>query len=168
MSSRLAAAAALALTALVVVSGCRPKTESAPPPETADAAPAATTAAQPTPEPTSAAVAPAARPAVAGAPAYAAIYPGGELDGAPTAASGAAGDGGLVTYVTEARPDDVIAFYKERAEAAGLASTAGMNQGEARAYGASEPGDAGASLQVVASPTTEGETSVQLSWSEGG
>ena len=168
MTSRLAAVAAFALIATVVVSGCRPKTDSAEPaPATAAVAapPVVAPAVVATPTP---AAAPSAEPALPGAPVYAAIYPGGELDGAPTSASGSAGDGGMVTYTTEAKPDAVIAFYRERAEDAGLASTAGMNQGDARAYGASGPGAAGASLQVVASPTEAGETSVQLSWSEGG
>lgn len=165
--SRLAVLAALALAA----AACRPAAESAEPaPDAPNAAAPATAVAAP-----SVAAAPAVvvanvepRPPLPGAPAYAAIYPGGEIEGAPTTASGAAGDGGLVTFTTEASPDAVVAFYKSRAEAAGLTSTLGMNQGDARAYGAAGIGDAGASLRVVASPASEGETSVQLSWSEGG
>jgi hypothetical protein len=43
----------------------------------------------------------------------------------------------------------------------------GMNQGDARAYGAAG-GPAGATnIHVVAAPGEGGETSVQLSWSEG-
>ena len=54
-----------------------------------------------------------------------------------------------------------------RAEEAGLTSVMGMNQGDARAYGAAG-GQAGATnLQVVAAPGAGGETSVQLSWSAG-
>ncbi len=71
-----------------------------------------------------------------------------------------------MTYTTEADPDAVIAFYRSHAEQAGLESTMAMNQGEARAYGATDA-DGGANLQVVASPAEEGPTSVQLSWSAG-
>ena len=78
-----------------------------------------------------------------------------------------AGPGGLVTFTTPASPDDVVAFYRERAEAAGLRSVTGMNQGEARAYGAAGDRVDGPSLQVVAAPTEAGDTSVQLSWSAG-
>lgn len=168
MMSRLAALAALALAA----AACHPANQPAEPapdaPTAAATTPAAPTSAAAAAAPSVAATAVEPRPPLPGAPAYAAIYPGGELDGSPTAASGSAGDGGLVTFTTEASPDAVVAFYKSRAEAAGLTSTLGMNQGDARAYGAAGAGADGASLQVVASPASEGETSVQLSWSEGG
>ena len=41
-------------------------------------------------------------PALPGAPAYAALYPGAELDGRPTIGAGDAGAGGLVTFRTSA------------------------------------------------------------------
>lgn len=107
------------------------------------------------------------RPAAAiiateGAPEFAAVYPGGVVDGAPVAGTVEDASGGLVTYLTEAAPETVIAFHRERAEAAGLTSVMAMNQGEARAYGAATDQN---NLQVVASPTPDGRTSVQLSWS---
>lgn len=108
-----------------------------------------------------------AAPAIEGAPTFAALYPGAEADGAPIAANGPSGPGGLITFSTDADPESVVAFYRQRAERAGLASIMAMNQGEARAYGAAAPGDRGASLQVVASPAEDGQTSVQLSWSAG-
>ena len=111
---------------------------------------------------------PASAPAVraaAGAPAFVVLYPGGALEGEPVLATGPAGPGGLVTYVAEAQPEEVIAFHRQKAEAAGLSSVMAMNQGEARAYGAA--GDR-TNLQVVASPMTGGRTSVQLSWSAAG
>ena len=89
------------------------------------------------------------------------------MDGQPLAAGGEAGPGSLVTFTTTASPDEVVAFYRERAEKAGLRSVAGMNQGETRAYGAAADAVNGASLQVVATPTETGETSVQLGWSAG-
>ncbi|WP_404418384.1 hypothetical protein [Brevundimonas vesicularis] len=109
----------------------------------------------------------ASAPAANGAPAFAALYPGAKVDGQPLAGDGEAGPGALVTFTTTASPDDVVAFYRERAEKAGLRSVAGMNQGETRAYGAAADAADGPSLQVVAAPTETGETSVQLGWSAG-
>jgi len=98
-------------------------------------------------------------------PAFAAVYPDAEVEGEPLMAMGEAGPGGVVTFVTEAEPDAVIAFYRQRAEAAGLATMMSMNQGEARAYGALKQAN-GASVNVVAAPAEE-RTSVQLTWSAG-
>lgn len=100
------------------------------------------------------------------APPFAVLYPGATLDAPAVTASSAAGPGGLATYTTEAGVDAVIAFHRAQAEAAGLSSAMAMNQGEARAYGAANPGS-GASLQVVASATGADTTSVQISWSAG-
>jgi hypothetical protein len=115
------------------------------------------------------AAAPPAAPATAikGAPAFAALYPGAQTDAAPVTASGPDGPGGIVTFTTDATPDAVIDFYRQRAEKAGLSPIMAMNQGEARAYGASARTEKGASLQVVAAPDEDGLTSVQLSWSDG-
>jgi len=109
----------------------------------------------------------AVAPIAEGAPAFAVLYPGGEIQAPPTLASGPAGPGGLVAFQTDADPETIVAFYRERAEAAGLSSVMAMNMGEARSYGAAKA-DAGANLQVVASPSEDGKTSVQLSWSAGG
>ncbi len=107
-----------------------------------------------------------AEPLVVGAPAFAVLYPGGAVEGEPTTTEGPAGSGRLVTFTTDADPEAVVAFYRQRAEAAGLASVMSMNQGEARAYGAVHSAD-GARVEVVASPEETGLTSVQLSWSAG-
>lgn len=135
--------------------------------ETAAAAtPAPTETVVPAPASTPAEPAPTGTAAAPDAPAFAVLYPGATIEGPAVTASGPAGPGGMVTYTTEADPDAVIAFHRARAEAAGLATSMAMNQGEARAYGAAKPA-VGAVLQVVASPTEAGETSVQLSWSAG-
>lgn len=102
---------------------------------------------------------------VAGAPDFAALYPGATLQGDPVVAAGPDGPGGLATYLTNADPEAVIEFHRSQAERAGLSSVMAMNQGDARAYGAAR---AQSSLQVVAAPTPDGLTSVQLSWSAGG
>lgn len=100
-----------------------------------------------------------------GTPAFAEIYPGARLEGNATTAAGAQGQGGMVTFTTEDAPDQVIAFYRTRAQSAGLSDMMALNQGAVQGYGAGRQAD-GASLNVVASPV-EDRTSVQLTWSAG-
>ncbi len=119
-------------------------------------------------EAASATPSPAARPAgPAGMPAFAAVYPGSEVSGSPTVANGPDGAGGIISFTTAADPDTVVAYYRQQAEAAGLSSTMGMNQGKARAYAAMAADNPATSLRVVADPLDDGVTSVQLTWSTG-
>lgn len=113
-------------------------------------------------------VAPAARPAAPDAPVFAVVYPGGSVDGPATMAQSPAGPGGILTFTTDASPDTVVAFYRQRAEAAGLTTIASMSQSGASAYSAGD-GAAGQGklLSVVATPVDDGPTSVQLSWAAG-
>lgn len=106
------------------------------------------------------------RAADPGAPTWAALYPGAEVTTPPVTGGDGATAGGLVAFTTPASPEQVIDFYRKRAEAAGLVSASAMSQGEARAYAASDAKGSGADLQVVASPVDD-VTSVQLSWSAG-
>lgn len=170
---RIVAVIALACAA-VLPAACGPQGDSAaeaPSPATAAAASDAasvevseTTASAPTAA--TAAAAGTAAPAAPDAPAFAVLYPAATLDAPAVISNSPTGPGGLATYSTEAAPDAVIAFHRERAEAAGLTSTMEMNQGEARAYGATSR-DGGKTLSVVASATEDGPTSVQLTWSAG-
>lgn len=144
----------------VIAAACSPAPE-AKPAETDAAAPIPAAA-----EAAEAALVPA-QPAAPNAPAFAVLYPNARVDGAPTLADGAGGPGGIVAFTVDASPDQVVAFYKQRAEAAGLTSVMGMNQGDTRAYAASGPQAADAALQVVASPKDGGGASVQLTWSAG-
>ena len=123
-------------------------------------------AAAPATEAPAAALVPA-QSAAPGAPAFAVLYPGARVDDAPTLADGVGGPGGIVAFTVDANPDQIVAFYKQRAETAGLASVMGMNQGDTRAYGAAGSGESGAALQVVASPAEGGGASVLLTWSAG-
>lgn len=168
MIRRLAASAAVVSLCLITValSGCdgskAPKTpETATKPATQVAEGPPTAATPPGPE-----VAPKAEAGtiVAGAPAFAVLYPGAELDGQPTLPGGRA-EGGIVTFRTAASPDQVVEFYRAKAEGAGLRSVTGMNQGDARAYGAAGGAANDVTLQVVAAPGEDDQTSVQLSWS---
>lgn len=161
--------AAVAVAFTVGLTGCDGRSEAAPEIE-ASAATQGTLPAdgvavvQAAPE---SAIAVADAAAIDGAPAFAALYPGAQADGPATVASGPTGPGGLITFTTDAAPDAVVAFYRQRAEASGLAPVMAMNQGEARAYGAAARQENGASLQVVAAPGEGGLTSVQLTWSAG-
>jgi hypothetical protein len=153
--------AAAASAMILGLAACGQAPEAAPEPKAAlaeaSAGPAVAVAATP-PTPATTAT---------GAPAYSEIYPGGQVQDGAGAASGASGPGRIVTFTTAAAPDQVVAFYKQRAEAAGLHSVMAMDQGDAKAYGAAGRNGSGASLQVVAAPTEGGETSVQLSWNAG-
>lgn len=166
MTVRLAVSAAVVLFCLT---GCG-RGADAPAPSDASAQtppPAAAPASTPAPVPSAPATATAAAPIVPGAPAFAVLYPGAELDGPPTVADGEDGPGGLATFRTTATPDAVVDYYRQQAEAAGLRSVIGLNQGEARAYGAAGEGSDGATLHVVAATDDGAATSVQLSWSAG-
>jgi hypothetical protein len=164
---RIVAAIAL-MCAAVLPAACDSRSDSPAPAEPSEAAePAESPAVAAAPSvPATPVPAAAGEAAVPGAPAFAALYPGAVLDAPAVTASGAAGPGGLATYTTDADPDAVIAFHRAHAEAAGLSSAMAMNQGEARAYGATSA-DGDKNLQVVASATEAGPTSVQISWSAG-
>ncbi len=158
--------AAAALTATLAAAGCGPgpAPDAAAPDEAAiDTARAAPEAAAP-----AAATTAAPQPAAPGAPVFAVVYPGGIVSGPATVAQGPDGPGGILSFTTDAAPETVIAFYRQRAEAAGLASVMAMNQGEARAYGAAAEDGSGKLLRVVATPVENGPTSVQLDWTAGG
>ena len=155
--------AAAALMAAMALAGCsQAPADEAPAAEAVAAANAAAPAAAAPVE--SAAV---ARPAAPGAPAFAVVYPGGTVGGPATVARGPDGPGGILSFTTEASPDSVIAFYRRHAEAVGLASVMAMNTGETRAYGAAAEDGSGKLLHVVATPSEDGPTSVQLDWTNG-
>jgi hypothetical protein len=151
--------AMVAVGLTVAIAGCENRTAA---PETP--APTATTPAT-TPAPAAPAVSKTVAHASGAVPDFAAVYPDGQVEGDPLTAGGDAGPGGVVTFLTDATPDTVVAFYRERAEAAGLATMMSMNQGDARAYGALRQAN-GATVNVVAAPL-DGKTSVQLTWSAG-
>jgi hypothetical protein len=161
---RLVAAIALACAA-VLPAACNPDSDAPAAAETPEASARPEVAAAPA-APATPAPAMAGEPAAPGAPAFAALYPGAVLDAPAVTATSPAGPGGLATYTTDADPDAVIAFHRAHAEAAGLSSANVMEQGDARAYGATSA-DGDKNLQVVASATEAGPTSVQISWSAG-
>lgn len=164
--------ATVAVTLALGLGACDGRSEAAPDADlVADAASSPVSAEAPMAAPAAvAAAAPPsgdAQPASDDAPIFAALYPGAQIDGPAAQATGPAGAGGMITFTTEAAPDAVVAFYRERAEAAGLAPVNSMNQGAARAYSAASRKADGPMLEVVAAPGEGGLTSVQLSWSAG-
>lgn len=159
--------AATALVAAMALAGCSPPAEKAAPAAAEAAAETAPKAAPPAAAAPAESPADAAAPAAPGAPAFAVVYPGGIAQGPVTVARGPDGPGGILSFTTEATPDAVVAFYRQRAEAAGLASVMAMNTGEARAYGAAAGDGSGKLLHVVATPVEGGPTSVQLDWTNG-
>ena len=162
--------AATAVTAAMVLAGC---SEREPAAEADAAGDVAVEAAAPATEaPAEARLAPpagaAATPAAAGAPDFAVIYPGAELKGPATVAQGPSGPGGIVQFTTDADPEAVIAFYRQRAEAAGLKQINSMNSGDAQAYSAGDGATGrGQLLQVIATRVEGGPTDVQLDWTTG-
>lgn len=157
-------------TALVVVCGalaaCGGDNEPKAPAASETAAPAAAPEAVEAAPATNAVV--TATPAAPNAPDFAVLYPDATPVGPATMARGPVGAGGILTFTTEADPDAVVAFYRERAEATGLVTIASMNQGGARAYSAGDGANGtGKLLSVVATPGEGGPTNVQLSWTAG-
>ena len=157
--------AATALMAALAMAGCSQAPADEVPAAAAEAAPAADAAAPAAAAPATAAG--AATPAAPGAPAFAVVYPGGAAQGPATVARGPDGPGGILSFTTDATPDAVVDFYRQRAEAAGLASVMAMNTGDARAYGAAASDGSGKLLRVVATPVADGPTNVQLDWTAG-
>jgi hypothetical protein len=93
-------------------------------------------------------------------PDFAPLYPGSEVT-TSIVSEDARSRGGMVTYRTDASPEEVVAFH--RRAAAALPGAAEAGEGATRSFGAGEL-DGERSVQVVATPSG-GATSVQLSWS---
>lgn len=162
--------AATAVVGVMVLAGCSERpAEDAPAAgdvATEASAPAAETVDAATVTPPAGAA--GALPAADGAPAFAVIYPGAELKGPATVAQGPAGPGGIVQFTTDADPETVIAFYRQRAEAAGLKQINSMNRGDAQAYSAGDGANGrGQLMQVIATRIEGGPTDVQLDWTTG-
>lgn len=105
----------------------------------------------------------AGEPLATNAPIYASLYPEATLSAPAVYAAHDGHKGGMAEFTTQASPEDIMAHYRELAEASGLSPVMEMNQGTARAFAAKDTN--GAELQVVAAPVAEEElTSVQLTW----
>lgn len=156
---------AAGITAAIVMTGCDSNAEKqaeAVEATPTDSATEAATAAGPAAATVTMAT---AEPAAPNAPEFAVIYPGGQPKSQAISAQGPAGPGGMLDFTTDATPDEVVAFYRQRAEAAGLKPINSLNRGDARAYSA---GDGGTRLlTVVVTPVDGAPNDVQLSWTSG-
>ncbi|HRD46388.1 MAG TPA: hypothetical protein PLF78_07900 [Caulobacter sp.] len=96
-------------------------------------------------------------------PDFAPLYPGAAPSGSVTSVASAEGKGGMYVYTAAAFPEQVLAFYRDKAKAAGLGEAAEMNMGAARMFSATDEASR-RSLQVIV--TGEGSGSnVSLTWS---
>lgn len=92
-------------------------------------------------------------------PAFTQPYPGARVTQSVEAPNDA---GRMIVFTTPENPDTVIAYYRERAEEAGLTSGASMTMGETRMYGADASN--GGSLAVMVAPS-DGQSQVTVTWS---
>lgn len=94
-------------------------------------------------------------------PSYLPLYPGAKVTASFTG-QGKEGSGGMVSFTTPDSPEAVIAFYKQKAGAAGMADTMNMNSGGTLVYiGANEK----AKTQVSISASKGGDgTTAQVNW----
>lgn len=165
---RMIAVAGLA-TAMVVAGCSQPAGEDKAAPAEAAAADAAAVAPAATPDVAAAGGSAAPLTVVLpGAPDFAVVYPGGKPKGPATAGESPAGPGGMIEFTTDATPDQVIAFYRQRAEAEGLRTVNTLNRDGVRGYGAGDGADGrGKLLNVIATPMEDGVTDVSVMWSNG-
>lgn len=94
-------------------------------------------------------------------PDFAAIYPGAMIQSAVTGNEGEAK--GMVTYLTKAKMNEVIEFYRAKGKAAGMsvAAEAAMGEGRMLAMKRGDSNDIG--LQItVAPPGDDGRTMVSM------
>ena len=106
----------------------------------------------------------AAAAAATSQPDFAPLFPGGKVESAVSSVSSQGGDaqGGTVTYTVDVAPAKVIAFYKDKAQAAGFKTQMDANMGAALMFVASDEATK-RGLQVIASGKGE-STSVVMTW----
>lgn len=92
-------------------------------------------------------------------PAFALVYPGATVTASVTGNADEAK--GMVSFTTTDSADAVIAFYRDKAVAAGLAEQAEMNMSGTRILAMGASGSSEAAVQVTVSPM-EGEDKRQI------
>ena len=91
-------------------------------------------------------------------PAFAPLFPGASVESTITTPQ----KGGMVAFKTSASREDVIAFYKKAAAAAGMKDNVDMTSGDVISYSASSQPPSH-SLNVTAAKSEDG-TQVQVIW----
>jgi predicted small lipoprotein YifL len=94
-------------------------------------------------------------------PDYLPLYPGATVTTSMTG-QGKDGSGGFVVFHAAAQPADIIAFYKQKAGAAGMADALNMQTGNSMTYMASNDKEK-KSLSVTATKAADG-TDAQVTW----
>ena len=89
------------------------------------------------------------------------LYPGAKVT-ASFSGQGKDGSGGMVSFTTTDTPDAVVAFYKQKAEAAGMAQTMNMDMNGTKSYVAANDKDK-RSLAITATKGSDGTTG-QVTW----
>lgn len=79
-------------------------------------------------------------------------YPGAKMTGG-FSASGAQGTGGMASFEVEAKAADVIAHFRNQAEAAGMKVTSEIKSGDTMIIGAEMSGGGKGGVQVTATQT---------------
>lgn len=92
------------------------------------------------------------------------VYPGADVVSSTTVNAGD-GEGAMVLMSAPASADEVIAFYRQQAETAGITISGDMNANGNRVIGGES--EDGLALSVSASPGADGATTVQLSVGRG-
>lgn len=91
-------------------------------------------------------------------PDYARPYPGSRV---VSTINAGADQGGMTVFESDANPDTIIAYYRERAADAGLSSGASMTAGETRQF--AFEGENGEGLTVIVTPQ-DGRSTVNVAW----
>jgi CDGSH-type Zn-finger protein len=89
------------------------------------------------------------------------LYPGAKVTASFTG-NGKDGSGGVVTFTTTDSPDQVIAFYKQKADSIGLAQTMNMDMGGTKTYVAASDKEK-RTLSITATKSSD-ETTGQVTW----
>lgn len=97
-------------------------------------------------------------------PAYLAVYPGASV-AANINTNNADGTGGMVSLKTSAAPADVIAFYKQKAQAHGMKESMNADMNGTMTFAAANDA-AKEQLAVSAAKDSDG-TTVSITWSAG-
>jgi hypothetical protein len=91
-------------------------------------------------------------------PDYARPYPGSRI---VSTIDAGADQGGMTVFETDANPDTIVAYYRGRAEEAGLSSGASMTMGDTRQF--AFEGENGEGLTVIVTPQ-DGRSTVNVAW----
>jgi len=95
-------------------------------------------------------------------PSYLSLYPGAKITSSFTG-QGKDGGGGVVTFHAGAAPAQIIAFYKQKAAAAGMSEAMNMETGGTTMFAANND-KAKTSLSVTATKAADG-ADAQVTWS---